>query len=101
VRQVDDEVLLFEMVAVVDAIRARDFDEARFRCQQIGNCERSEAKSRISNAAITLEFALRYPGHLTTMTYEPALEALIREVNAFLRPRWAQLLSTSHQMDGG
>ncbi|WP_250628049.1 hypothetical protein [Pinirhizobacter soli] len=97
----DHKVLLLDTVALVEAVRVRDFDEARFRCQLVGDGAWSEAESKVGNAAIGLEVALRSAERATPAVWELALEALTREVDAFLQPRRGGLLSAVHQPGGG
>lgn len=97
----DHKDLLLNTVALVEAVRARDFDEARFRCQLVGDEARSEAESKVENAAIGVEVALHSAERATTAVWELALEALTREVDALLKPRLGRLLSAVHQPGGG
>lgn len=97
----DDKLLLLDTVVIVEAIRSRDFDEARFRCRQVGDRAWSEGESKVGNAAINLEVALRRAEHAVTVIWEPALEALTCEVDALLLPRRDRLFAGLRLPDSG
>jgi len=91
---VDHALLLLDTVAVIDAVRNRDFDEARFRCRQVGNRAWSENEAKVGNAAINLEVALRHAETSPTVKWGTSLEDLTSAVDAFLQPERDHLLAT-------
>ena len=90
----DHALLLLDTVAVIDAVRNRDFDEARFRCRQVGNRAWSENEAKVGNAAINLEVALRHAETSPTVKWGTSLEDLTSAVDAFLQPERDHLLAT-------
>ena len=89
----DHALLLLDTVAVVEAVRNRDFEEARFRCRQVGNRAWIENEAKVGNAAINLEVALRQAERAPTVKWGQSLEDLTSAVDAFLQPERDQLLA--------
>jgi hypothetical protein len=79
---VEHELLLIDTVAVIEAVRTRDFEEARFRCGQIEDRAWSENVSKVGNAAMNLEVALRHAETARTVQWGKALEELTSAVDA-------------------
>lgn len=84
-------LLLLDTVAVVEAVRNRDFEEARFRCRQVGNRAWIENEAKVGNAAINLEVALRRAETSRTVRWRQSLEALAHAVDECLKPEHDQL----------
>jgi hypothetical protein len=83
---VEFELLLIDTVAVVQAVRCRDFAEARFRCKQVEDRAWAENVSTIGNAALTLEVALRHAETAQTVRWGQSLQDLTTAVEAYLQP---------------
>jgi hypothetical protein len=96
---VDHALLLLDTVAIVEAVGNRDFEEARFRCRQVGNRAWSENEAKVGNAAINLEVALRHAETSPTVKWGRSLEDLTSAVDAFLQPQRDYLLAAFR--DGG
>ena len=88
----DHALLLLDTVAVIEAVRNRDFDEARFRCRQVGDRAWFENEAKVGNAAINLEVALRRAETSPTVKWRHSLEDLTSAVDAFLQPERDPLL---------
>lgn len=92
----DHALLLLDTVAVIEAVRNRDFEEARFRCRQVVNRAWSENESTVGNTAINLEVALRHAETAPTVQWGQSLEELTLAVDTFLQPQREQLLPAFH-----
>ena len=88
----DHALLLLDTVAIVEAVRNRDFDEARFRCRQVGNRAWAENVSSVGNAASNLEAALRHAETAPTVRWGQSREDLTLAVDALLQPERDHLL---------
>lgn len=95
------ELLLIDTVAVIEAVRCRDFEEARFRCRQVEDRAWSENVSTVGNAAINLEVALRHAETSRTVRWGNSLEALTTAVDAYLQPERGRIFLAASQRAGG
>ena len=97
----DFQLLLIDTVAVIEAVRSRDFAEARFRCRQVEVRAWSENVSTIGNAAINLEVALRHAETSPTVRWGKSLEALTTAVDAYLQPERGRMFLGASLRAGG
>lgn len=78
--------MLLDAVSAVEAVRNRDFDEARFRCRQISDQAWSANEAGLANAAMNLEVALRDVDKIPPGAFEALLAFLLSELDEALRP---------------
>ena len=80
------ELLLIEAVNLVRAVGERDFDEARFRCSQVGDIAWGDNNATLGNAALNLEAALVGAANDPTAVHEDLLAYLLAELDVVLKP---------------
>jgi len=90
---VDHALLLLDTVAVIEAVRNRDFEEARFRCRQVADRAWTENVSIVGNVAMDLEVTLRHAETAPTVRWAQSLEDLSTAVDAYLQPARDHLLA--------
>lgn len=95
------ELLLMDTVAVLEAVRCRDFTEARFRCRQVQDRAWAENVSTVGNAAINLEVALRHAETAPTARWGQALETLTNAVDTYLQPERDRMFLAASPRAGG
>jgi len=98
---VDFQLLLIDTVALIEAVRCRDFAEARFRCRQVGDRAWLENEATLGNAAIDLEVALRHAETSPTVRWGKSLEALTTAVDAYLQPERGRMFLGASQRARG